>query len=217
MMTGSKRQAIALSLGVHLSLFVFAWFLTGGFRSPEIVEIDLTQFTQVGSVPHHRGTDRPAARPVKPAPAPKEWSTPPKGSETRPAPVEAPATEAGAEKFSGESTETANMVGSSDGFADVATVSRLPEIANWRELQANLRKYYPEYERVKRNEGNVTIELRISEEGKVVSSFVVRSAGPAFDEAAKKVAALLRYKPALVGRKPVAVKLRQTIQFKLDD
>jgi TonB family protein len=63
----------------------------------------------------------------------------------------------------------------------------------------------------------VTLELRINAEGRVVSAEAVRATSPAFEEAAKKVALLLKFKPAMVGRNKVAVKLRQTIQFELKD
>jgi TonB family protein len=92
-----------------------------------------------------------------------------------------------------------------------------PQLLNLADLQSNLRRFYPEYERMRRNEGRVTLEIHIGADGEVASVNVVKSSSPAFEEAAKKVATLLKFKPAMVGREQVAVKLRQTIEFKLEE
>ena len=87
---------------------------------------------------------------------------------------------------------------------------------NLAELQSNLRKFYPESERRNENEGRVTIELYLGTDGRVTTIEVLKSAGAAFDGAARKVAMLLRYSPAMLGSNPVAVKMKQTIEFKLE-
>jgi outer membrane biosynthesis protein TonB len=44
----------------------------------------------------------------------------------------------------------------------------------------------------------------------------VQSAGTDFDQAAQKAAKLLRFTPAFLGSQRVGVKMRQAIQFKLE-
>jgi TonB family protein len=59
------------------------------------------------------------------------------------------------------------------------------------------------------------IDLHVDADGHVTSVDVVRSATPAFDEAARHVGLLLRFTPAYLGTQKVPVKLRQAIQFNL--
>ena len=66
-------------------------------------------------------------------------------------------------------------------------------------------------------EGTVIVKITIGVSGRVASVDIAKSAGKAFDEAAKKVASRMKFSPAMKGGDPVAVKLPQKIVFKLTD
>ena len=59
--------------------------------------------------------------------------------------------------------------------------------------------------------------MKVEENVRGEDVFVVQSTSPAFDEAARKVIAEARFAPAKVREKSVAVKIRQTITFRLED
>lgn len=94
-------------------------------------------------------------------------------------------------------------------------LTRLPQLKNLGDLHAILRRFYPEAERVRGGTGTVVIDLHVDADGRVTAVDVVRSATPAFDEAARRVGMLLRFTPAFLGAQRVPVKLRQAIQFNL--
>ncbi|MEI8191876.1 MAG: TonB family protein [candidate division NC10 bacterium] len=96
-------------------------------------------------------------------------------------------------------------------------LSRLPRLANKADLERALRRYYPEEERRKGREAEVTLHLHVDAHGRVSAFDIVRSGGPAFDEAAAKVAGVLEFVPAMAGQLPAAVKVKQTISFRLKD
>jgi TonB family protein len=93
----------------------------------------------------------------------------------------------------------------------------LPRLANKADLERALRHYYPEEERRKGQEADVILHLHIDVKGRVSAFEIVRSGGPAFDEAAGKVVSVLEFVPAMVGQLPAAVKVRQAISFRLKD
>ena len=82
-------------------------------------------------------------------------------------------------------------------------------------------KYYNEqqvnYDTAAGREGTVILDLHIDTDGHVTAIDVIQSAGPAFDEAARRAAKLLKFTPAFLGSQRVPVKMRQAIQFKLED
>jgi len=62
------------------------------------------------------------------------------------------------------------------------------------------------------------IIIHLGTDGLVSSSDVARPASPAFDEAAKKVGALMRFSPAIgLSGSPVPVRMPQEVRFKLTD
>ena len=72
---------------------------------------------------------------------------------------------------------------------------------------------YPQMARMTRAEGNVVIDARVDESGRVVEMRIV--SGPAlFHQAAKDSLAQWRYQPALLNGKPIATHLYVTIQFR---
>jgi len=104
--------------------------------------------------------------------------------------------------------------GGGNGGADLI---RLPRLLNRDEVMANLRRFYPESERIAGHEGTVLVNIHIGVDGAVWKVDVVQSAGPAFDEAARKVAAIMKFSPALSKDGPVAVVIRQRMIFQLKD
>jgi TonB family protein len=201
----------ALSAGVHG--LVYLWGYAPAREKHPPVELDLTMSGHLGHLGRARAAPRPTAPPPPPAPKPAEWVKPasnkaapapdltkqaaPAAPEAEPAPAPGPAGEYG------------------EGEGDMTMLSRLPQLKNLSDLHAILRRFYPEEERLRGRTGTVVIDLHVDTDGHVTSVDVVRSATPAFDEAAKHVGMLLRFTPAYVGSQKVAVKLRQAIQFNL--
>ncbi|MCE9672239.1 TonB-dependent siderophore myxochelin receptor MxcH [Myxococcus stipitatus] len=75
---------------------------------------------------------------------------------------------------------------------------------------------YPESERAAGREGEVLLRLTLDEQGAVTDSEVVRSAGPAFDEALRTASLSFRFEPARVKGEAVACQIELLHTFKLD-
>jgi protein TonB len=203
-------EALALSLGLH----VFVSFKAGEFslhyQQKHTVEIDITNMGHIGMPGPVRKAAAPAPAP-KPVAPPKEWVKPALNQKVVPAPfptqpVPAPPPE--------EAPPPEYNVGTGGGSAIV--LSRIPQLLNLSDLRTILQRFYPEEARSQGRQGIVVLDLHIDTEGHVASVDVVRSGGSDFDEAAKKAAKLLRFTPAFLGSQRVAVKMRQAIQFRLE-
>ena len=235
------KKCLLASLALHAGFMLLRGFGPHGPQAVVPGEIDLT-FPFVGNGPPKlaapkrliKGAVLPAApveqplppQPVKPPEPPKDWVMP--GKETQkviaPQPEVPPATKGGAENGTGISPI---LGGSGPGFpygvpngsmtpGAPAGVVR-PKLLNRDEVLANLRKFYPERERYADHEGTVVVDIHLSAEGAITAVEVFQSASPLFDAAAIKVAHLMRYEPARTPQGPVAAKVRQTMQFKLQD
>ncbi|MCP3104482.1 TonB-dependent siderophore myxochelin receptor MxcH [Myxococcus sp. K15C18031901] len=75
---------------------------------------------------------------------------------------------------------------------------------------------YPEAEHSAGREGEVLLRLTLDEHGTVTDSEVVRSAGPAFDEALRTASRSFRFEPARVKGEAVACQIELLHTFKLD-
>ncbi len=197
--------AFIVSAAVHAALF---W---GGWPSPrassDAVELDLTQAAPAPPSAAPRRRLAPQARPkaklaARPEPR-KEWN-----ASARPALTPATTAQAEPSPRSGDSAdpEAEVFAGSSIGA---------PRLLNGRELAAMLRRFYPEREREAGVEGKVMLELHLSPEGRVLRAEAVGSGGADFDDAARRIALLLRFSPTVVGGRQVAVRLRQAIRFQI--
>jgi TonB family protein len=193
-----------------------------------------------GKLAPENKTAEKIAEPVKPPPVikapepPKDWVLP--GPSTKI--VETPQPSATG-SISGNDTQTtpggikggegtaAKLGGSGENGSDEGVVggtgnggTRLhafPKLLNLDEVLANLRKYYPEAERVAGREADVRVMIHIDVDGNVRTVDVVVSANAAFDAAAQKVGKLMRFSPAIgINDKPVPVRLPQPIQFRLE-
>ena len=102
------------------------------------------------------------------------------------------------------------------GEGGEAQLARLPQLLNLSDLAAIQRRFYPENAREDGREAVVVLDIHIGTNGRVTNVDVVQSADPDFDQAAIHVAQLLRFSPAFLSDRPVAVKMRQAIQFKLE-
>jgi TonB family protein len=99
--------------------------------------------------------------------------------------------------------------------ADVTEVERAPRALR-QPSSAEIRALYPEAAREAQLEGDVRVDLLVSERG-AVAEVRVRSGGAnGFGEAAARVARLLAFEPATRGGRPVAVWIPWTIKFRLE-
>ncbi len=175
------------------------------------------------AVPAPPREEPPPKVPAKTAAPPKDWVLPSPGAKVEP-PAPPPPTPGGAEGGTGTASKTGGSGAGSDtgvpgGMGDGGTpLSALPVLLNRDEVLAGLRRLYPETERRAGREGDVLVMIHIGADGSVGSVDVVRSAGPAFDAAARKVGEMMRFSPARgLSGAPVPVRLPQPIQFRLTD
>jgi periplasmic protein TonB len=212
-------EALGLSALLHLGLFHVSG-LTYEFHQKHIVEIDITNMGHIGTPGPARQTATPA--PPKPIAKPKEWVKPAPNQKVAPAPIPTqpvpaplpeevpPPSPAAAGTGTGE-----YGIGTGDGSANI--LSRIPQLLNLSDLSAILRRFYPEEARSQGRQATVVLDLHIDTDGHVTSTDIVQSGGSDFDQAAKKAAMLLRFTPAFLGSQRVNVKMRQAIQFKLEE
>ena len=205
-------KAIALSLLIHALILSL-----GGLSGPSIkpvMEINLTGAITVGPAaavqPHPRAAPPPPPPKknewVEPA-KPHKWVPPPKPIKAQPRTPPPPA----------PATTSSSSIGSIGGEASLNQLSRLPQLLNLDALAVLLQKFYPEQARLRGIQSVVVLDMHLNTEGRVTAVDVVESGGSAFDAAAVRAAKLLRFTPAYIGSEPVAVKLRQALQFKLDN
>ncbi len=98
-----------------------------------------------------------------------------------------------------------------------AIVNRPPRLINREEVRANLRRFYPDLERRAGREAQVIVGVEIREDGIVGAVEILQSAGSSFDAAARSVAKLMRFEPALKASVPTKVTVRQAIYFRLEN
>jgi len=95
-------------------------------------------------------------------------------------------------------------------FLPFYQVEKRPEFVN----RAPLR--YPPQAARQRIEGVVIVEADIDAQGRIVDTRVVREAGFGFEEAAIEMLTGSVFSPAIIGGRPVAVRMRFTIEFRLN-
>jgi TonB family protein len=200
-------EALVLSLGLHFCL-LHAGTFTLHFQQKHTVEIDITNMGHIGMP---AAPKQPAAPPPKPAAKPKEWIQPQPGQKVAPAPIP---TQPVAPTPEEPPPPQEYSVGTGDINAPV--LSRIPQLLNLSDLRAILQRFYPEQARSEGRQATVVLDLHIDTEGHVQNVDIVRSGGADFDDAAIRAAKLLRFTPAFLGSQRVGVKMRQAIQFKLE-
>ena len=159
--------------------------------------------------------DPPMAPPMSPAageanPTIVEVESPPSQSEPATSPEEA-LQAADEEAIEAEPQE----IRPEDGPVFTPMTVR-PEIRNRREVQAALMREYPAALRDAGIGGTVVVWFFISEEGLVEDTRVSQTSGQAqLDEAALRVAEVMRFTPAMNGTEPVAVWIHVPITFQV--
>lgn len=81
---------------------------------------------------------------------------------------------------------------------------------------AEMRSLYPEAARRSGIEGDVKLELLVSETGEVLEVKVLRPAGNGFDEVAERLVRRFRFRPAIRGGRPVPARVPWTYKFRLE-
>ena len=168
--------------------------------------------------------------PVPPKPAekapepPKDWTLPGPNTKIETAPAPPAPTPGGAVGGTGTASKTGGFGdGADDGVPNGighggTPLKEMPRLLNRDEIMAALKRLYPESERQAGREGAVVIVIHVGTDGIVSSSDITRAASPAFDAAAQKVGALMRFSPAIgLSGRPVPVRMPQEVRFKLTD
>lgn len=232
------RNSILFSLLFHLGLLgLFQIRHLLDIKPNNAIEIDLTKPFRIGGNPLLKpggGTTlKEVQNPGPPAPMeaePSEKKTPHKdwvlpGPQTKILEKLAPETAPeenrsphGVEGGQGEGyTGTGGGFGGGEGEGGGIRLDRYPNLKNKQEVLRLLKKNYPPDEREAGITSRVIVDLHLDVQGNVTGVDVVGSGGVHFDAAAKIVAPRMRFLPALINSAPVAVKIRQSIIFKLED
>ncbi|OGR85457.1 MAG: hypothetical protein A2901_05180 [Elusimicrobia bacterium RIFCSPLOWO2_01_FULL_54_10] len=232
------RNSLLFSLLFHLGLFGFFHIRhLFNFSSDNPIEIDLTQPFRIGGNPLLKPgggtTEKEVKNPGIPAPMESEVSdkkTPPRdwvlpGPDTKilekPVPDSAPLENRSPLGIEGQDGEGITGKGpgltGGEGEGGGIKLDRYPNLINKREILRLLKKNYPPAEREAGITSRVIVDLHLDAQGNVTGVDVAGSGGKNFDSAAQIVAPKMRFQPALINAAPVAVKIRQSIIFKLED
>ncbi|MBI5625366.1 MAG: energy transducer TonB [Elusimicrobia bacterium] len=232
------EAAVAASLVLHAGFFYAVSRKPGGeVFLPDPIEIDLTR--PLGSpaplaapkrlVPGafpgpNIPTESTVPKPPAQTPVPQDWTLPTqetkkveKIEEAPPSPGGAAGGEGTAANPGGRGLGTDDGVPGGTGTGSAGEILSYPRLLNRDEIFGLLQRYYPESERRAGREGTVVLAMHVGTDGRVSATEVLTSAGGAFDRAAGEVAKLMRFEPATTRRGPVAVKLPQSVVFRLED
>ncbi len=192
---GHRNFAVAASVLIHFLLFSGLYFLNAP-KTPgdmPIVFIDLTNKQMSQTVTE--------TAPVKRQQAFKK-SDSAKPEVARPA----------AEQEITTTTSDAEAL-SADGLPDVAADHQVT--ANVKLLR-ELKIPYPDEARKNNIDGAVVMDLIIDDVGKVRTAELIRGPGFGLNEAAMAAIRNFLFRPAKIGEKSVAVKIRYSYRFKLN-
>jgi TonB family protein len=235
------KRSVGISAGLHAAFFTALWILPHlSWNSPPPFEVEITS-PFLGDGPAKLGAPKafvpgvPAkinvadvpvpVKPVEKEPEPpKDWTLPGPNTKIVETPAPPAATPGGAVGGTGTAANTGGSGEGSDDGVPGGTghggtpLKELPRLLNRDEVLAGLKRLYPESERQASREGAVVIMIHLGADGLVSSSDIARAASPAFDAAAKKVGALMRFSPAIgLNGRPVPVRMPQEVRFKLTD
>ncbi len=110
-------------------------------------------------------------------------------------------------------TPAAAQDGTAGGVYELAQVETMPRPTNVADMRAALDAGYPAELRASRRQGTVVVSMVVSPEGETREVGVVSSSEPGYDSATVAAVRLLRFTPAAVAGKPVAVRLELPIQW----
>ena len=200
-------EALALSLAIHVFVSFKAGEFSLHFEQKHTVEIDITNMGHIGMPT----APKPAAPLPKPTAKPKAWVAPAPNQKVVPAAI--PTQPVAPTPEEPPPPQEYNI-----GTGDATTVlSRIPQLLNLSDLRVILQRFYPEQARSDGRQATVVLDLHIDTDGHVQNVDIVRSGGADFDAAAVRAVKLLRFTPAFLGSHRVGVKMRQAIQFKLEE
>ncbi|HYG70554.1 MAG TPA: TonB family protein, partial [Anaeromyxobacteraceae bacterium] len=112
--------------------------------------------------------------------------------------------------LAGAPPEDAAAAGAEDPPTPAGVLTKAPE------LVAPAEPAYPEAAKTAGLEGEVTLELELSEAGEVTDAVVTGPAGHGFDEAALEAARRLRFTPAEIDGVPSPVRIEYRFRFTLE-
>ncbi len=115
----------------------------------------------------------------------------------------------------GKSEATSDQV-SSESIDEGTTPTEDSLITSPVKLVREFKISFTEEARKNNIDGPVVLELIINQAGKVHSVDLISGPGYGLNEAAMNAIKNFLFKPALIGEKPVAVKIRYTYRFKLN-
>jgi TonB family protein len=104
-------------------------------------------------------------------------------------------------------------VADSTGSYELDGVEEMPRAINIATLQRELMRLYPEHLRNTGWSGQVHVRFRVSATGEISEPFVVRSSNADFNEASVRAVRHLRFYPARLAGRPVAVWVDLPIQW----
>jgi len=187
-------RSLLVSLLIHscLVLLLFAAWVSVP-RPPEEVPVELRLASPRASAP---------IRPEKPRPA---------------KPAQAPAlTSPSNEPASSTSASSANAPASDNSMTGPGAAAEEYEVSELPLLLNEVRIPYPPEARAKRLQGAVVFDLVVSSSGDIASFRVLQSPGPELSDAASNAIRKFKFKPAKIGDKSVAIRIRYTYRFMIE-
>jgi TonB family protein len=235
------ETGLAVSLAVHLAVaaaFSWRWKVYVDEGAVDVMEIDLSRPFRITDDPSkaHRALKPGAGAPVVEKPTPiagkgvaggeeapvttegkapvKDWTLPdPNAHQQLENPSEA--APAGQENGLGEGAGSGGLGGTGDGEVDLVYMTEAPRLLNPEQVREDMKRFFPIEERRAAREGLVQVRVHINSKGQVVSVDILQSAGPYFDEAARRVYSRAKFSPAKAGDRSISVALPQYLQFQL--
>ena len=101
----------------------------------------------------------------------------------------------------------------STGAYELSEVTEMPRPLNRAALVAEMVRSYPRELRRSGVTGTVQVRMRLGEDGRVSAAFLTHSTDARFNEASLALAQALRFTPATIGRKRVAVWVELPFQW----
>ncbi|HEX8318611.1 TonB family protein [Longimicrobium sp.] len=101
----------------------------------------------------------------------------------------------------------------STGAYELSEVTEVPRPLNRDAIRAEMVRSYPRELRRSGVIGSVQVRMRLADNGRVSAAFVTHSTDARFNEASLALARVLRFTPATIGRKRVAVWVELPFQW----
>lgn len=92
-------------------------------------------------------------------------------------------------------------------------VERMPMLLNEQSLRIAMNREYPEWLKAGEARGTVVVRMRVNTEGVPEQAVVTSSTNPGFNEASLRAVRLIRFRPAALNGRPVAVPVELPLQW----